>query len=65
MTVIPIVMFALGSNQMIGSMTEGLGNKGTSSNCPNYSIVTIGQNTEKNPGDLRRLEVTQTPVRNH
>ena len=25
----------------------------------------IGQNTEKSPGDLRRLAVAQTPVRDH
>ena len=25
----------------------------------------ISQNTEKSPGDLRRLVVTQTPVKNH
>ena len=25
----------------------------------------IGQNTEKSPGDLRRLAVTQIPMRNH
>ena len=30
---------------------------------PNYSIVKIGQNTKKSPGDLRRL-VTQTPMEN-
>ena len=30
-----------------------------------YSIIKIGQNTEKSPGDLRRLAVTQTHVRNH
>ena len=30
-----------------------------------YSIVEIGKNAEKSPGDLRRLSVTQTPVRNH
>ena len=29
---------------------------------PNYRIVEIDQNTEKSPGDLRRLVVTQTPV---
>ena len=27
-----------------------------------YSITENGQNTEKSPGDLRRLAVTQTPV---
>ena len=32
---------------------------------PNYSSVEIGQNTEKSPGDLRRLAVTQAPVENH
>ena len=31
----------------------------------NYSIVEIGQDTEKSPGDLRRLVVTQKPVINH
>ena len=29
----------------------------------NYSILKIGQNTEKSPGDLRRLAVTQTPLK--
>ena len=28
----------------------------------NYSIVEIGQNTEKSPGDLKRIPVTQNPV---
>ncbi len=30
----------------------------------NNSIVENSQNTEKSPGDLRRLAVTQTPVKN-
>ena len=34
----------------------------TSGEHPNYSIVEIGQNTEKSPGDLRKLAVTQTPI---
>ena len=29
------------------------------------SIIKIGQNTEKNPGDLRRLAVTKTPLEDH
>ena len=41
------------------------GNKRMSGDNPNYSIADIGQNTEKSPGDLKRLAVTQTPVRNH
>ena len=44
--------------------TGGLGNKRMSGDHPNY-IIKIGQNTEESPGDLRRLPVTQTPMRNH
>ena len=29
----------------------------------NDSIIENGQNTEESPGDLRRLAVTQTPVK--
>ena len=32
---------------------------------PNYNIIEIGHNTEKSPGDLRRLAVTQTLGKNH
>ena len=32
---------------------------------PNNSIIENGQNTEKSPGDLRRLAGIQTPVRDH
>ena len=32
---------------------------------PNDSIIEDRQNTEKSPGDLRRLAVTQTPVKHH
>ena len=50
------------SNQMIGKGTRGIENKRTSGDHPNYSIIEIGQNTEKSPGDLRRHGVIQTPV---
>ena len=50
------------SHQKIGT---GLGNKRTSGDHPNYSIVKISQNTEKSTGGLRRFIVTQTPVRNY
>ena len=49
---------ALGSHLRIGTGTGGLGNKRTSGDYPNNSIVEFGQNTEKSPGDLRRLAVT-------
>ncbi len=32
---------------------------------PNYWIVEIGQNTKKSFGDLRRLSVTQSPVKDN
>ena len=32
---------------------------------PNDSIIENDQNTEKSAGDLRRLAVTQTPVKDH
>ena len=31
----------------------------------NHSIIENGQNTEKNPGDLRRLAVTQTSLKHY
>ena len=50
---------------MITKGTRGLGSWRTSGDHPNDSIVGNGQNTKKSPGDLRRLAVTQTPVKNH
>ena len=32
---------------------------------PNYYIIENSQNTEKSPGDLRRLAVIHTPVKDH
>ena len=45
--------------------TRGLGNDRKSGDNPNNSITEIGQNTEKSPGDLKRLIVTPTPVKDH
>ena len=61
-TTIPIVIGAF------GTLTKGPGGlRGwrTSGHHPNYSAIENGQNTEKSPGDLRRLTVTQAPVRDH
>ena len=49
--------------QRIGTETRRLENKSTSSDHPVYSIIKIGQNTEKSPGDLRRFALTRTPVK--
>ena len=53
-TVIQIV------TRMLGTIPKGLTIGGR-----NYSIVKISENTEKGPGDLRRLAVTQTHVKDH
>ena len=52
-------------HQGINKRTGGLRNKRTSGDHPNYYTIEIVQNTEKSPGDLRRLAVTQTSVRDH
>ena len=41
-TIIPIVIGALGSHQRIGIRTGGPGNNEMGGDCPNYSIVEIG-----------------------
>ena len=41
------------------------GIRGPSGDNPNNSIIENGQNTEKSSGDLRRLAITQSPVKDH
>ena len=60
-TIIPIVIGAI----FLTKGTGGLGNKRTSGDHPDDSIIENGQNTKKSPGDLRRLATTQTPVKDH
>ena len=43
--------------------TGRFGNRGTNRDHPNYNNVEIDQNTEKSPGDMRRLAVSQSPVK--
>ena len=45
--------------------TGGLGRWWTSGDYLNDNVLEDGQNTEKSPEDLRRLAVTQTPMRDH
>ena len=61
-TIIPIVIGAFGT---VTKGTGGLGSWRTSGDHPNYVIIENSQNTEKSPGDLRRLAATQTPVKDH
>ena len=66
MTFIPNIIRALGTvTKIINKGTGGCGYKSTSVDQPNYCITEIGQNTEKSPGGLRRLAVTQTPVKDY
>ena len=61
--VVPIVISAFGT--VTKGLVQGLEDleiKRTSGDHPKSCIVEIGQNTKKNPGDLRRLSVTQTPM---
>ena len=46
------------SHQKIITGTGRFANEWTSGDHPNYSIIKIGQNIQKSPGDLRRLAVT-------
>ncbi len=65
-TMIPIVREVLGTvTKRLVQGLGGLGNKKTKRDHPNYCIIKIGQNNEKSPEDLRKLAVTQTPVKDH
>ena len=53
------------NNKGIIKTPERLGSWRTGRDYPNDSIVENGQNTKKSPEDLRRLAVTQAPVKNY
>ena len=56
---VTVVGGALGTiTNCIGKGTGTLENKRSSRDHPDYSIIKIGQNTEKSPGDLRRFAVS-------
>ena len=44
---------------------EDLGGWRMSGDPPDYSTTENGQNTNKSPEDLRRLALTQAPVKDH
>ena len=55
--------FLLGTiNKEFITETRGVGNNRTCGIHPNKIIIKIIQNTEKSPGDIRRLVVSQTPI---
>ena len=65
-TIVPIVTGALGTiTKGIIKRLRRLGSRRTGRDYPNDNIAKNGQNPVTSPGDLRRLAVTQTPVKNH
>ena len=64
-TIVPIVIgaFATITKELLKGL-EGLGVGGPVETIQMNSIAENGQNPETSPGDLRRLAVTQTPVKN-
>ena len=66
MTVIPVVIDVLGTTPKGLRKEAGrFSNQKTSGDHPDNSIVKISQNSAKSPGDLRRIIVTQTQVKDH
>ena len=66
LTVIPIVISAL--EIIPKGLVKGLRDleiRGQVETIQTKNIIKIGQNTEKSPGDLKRLAVTQTPIKDH
>ena len=63
---IPVVTGALGTiPKSLVKKAGKVGNRRTTRDRPNYSIVEIYQNTEKSPGNPWKLAVTQTLVKNY
>ena len=60
-----IVIGTIGSPQGLGKGVGRVGNWRTNQDHPNYILVEIGKNIQKNPGDVRRLAVTQTSVKDY
>ena len=60
--VIPFVIGALGT---IPKGIRRLRNQRIRRYPPDYSTIKIGQKTENSSGDLKRLAVIQTPMRNY
>ena len=62
---VTIVPMLIGAFITITKRPGGLRSWRTGTDYPNDSITENGQNTEKSSRDLRRLAVTQTPVKDH
>ena len=63
--VIPIVINGLGTVPKCLVRTMEMLEVGGRAETIKLQYVEIGQNTEKSPGDKRRLAVTQTPLKDY
>ena len=64
-TVIPIVSGLLGMvRKRLVKGTGRVGNPRNNRDHPHYNILKISWSTGKSPGDMRRLAVIRTPVKN-
>ena len=63
MTIVPIVIGAFGT--VTKGLLKGLEDLEVGRRVETIQIIEDGPNTEKSPGDLKRLAVTQTPVKSH
>ena len=52
-------------NEKINKGSRRPRNNRTSKDHLIYSVIKIGQNTEKSPGDMGGVSVTQTSLKNH
>ena len=57
--------FVWNGPQMFGTKAGRIENQRKNGDLLDYGINKINQNSEKSPGDLMRLAVTQTPVKDH
>ena len=65
-SILPIVIGAFGTvTKRIIKGPRRYGSWRPSGGHPNFTIIENGQNTEKSSGDLRKLAVTQSPVKDH
>ena len=62
---IPVVTGALGTVLNAWKGDRRVENRRMNRHHSNYSIVEIGQNIEKSPGNVKRLAVTLTRVKDH
>ena len=58
-------LFTWNVSQRLRKKTGRMRNWRMNGDHPYYSIVEVGQNTEKSPVDLRRLAIAQTQVKDH